>query len=123
LRQITRHKQLIAALVAIAVVVASVIALNSWQRPGGGGGNIITSLTVQCRLDPARVPSPPPGAANYLHTCGSEIYDAHGRPVRITGVSWFGFETANKAPDGLWARNWQTILDQLAALGYNTIRL
>ena len=26
-------------------------------------------------------------------------------------------------PDGLWARNWQTILAQHAARGYNTLRL
>lgn len=123
LHRTTRLQQIIAALVALVVVVASVFGLNSWQNPSGGGGNIISNLTVQCRADPAHVPPPPPRASNYLHTCGSQIYDAHGRPVRVTGVSWFGFETANNAPDGLWARNWQTILDQLAALGYNVIRL
>jgi endoglucanase len=78
---------------------------------------------AQCRRDPATIPAPPPAAANYLHTCGSQLYDAHGQLVQITGVSWFGFETSNMAPDGLWARNWQTILDQLAALHYNLIRL
>lgn len=121
--RITRRQQIIAMLVALLVVVSSLIALNSWQGGGKGGGKITANLAAQCQRDPARIPTPTPGGSNYLHTCGAEIYDAHGQPVRITGVSWFGFETANKAPDGLWARNWQTILDQLAALGYNTIRL
>jgi endoglucanase len=66
---------------------------------------------------------PTSGASDFLHTCSSRIYDDHGNQFHVVGVSWFGLETGNKAPDGLWARNWQTILDQLAQLGYNTIRL
>ena len=118
-----RRQRTIAAVVAVALVLSAVLAIMTWQNGGESGGNVVTRLTNQCQTDPAHVPPPPPAEANYLHTCGSQIYDAHGRLVRITGVSWFGFETSNKAPDGLWARNWQTILDQLAALGYNTIRL
>lgn len=122
-----RFQRIIAVVVAIAVVAAIVLTLNPWQgaSPGGGPSQVVSLPTppAQCRLDPAHIPPPPPNGANYLHTCGSQIYDAQGRPVRITGVSWFGMETVNKAPDGLWARNWQTILDQLKALGFNLIRL
>lgn len=79
----------------------------------------------ECILDSAAQPPPgPEGApANYLHTCGARLYDSRGRQVQITGVNWFGLETGTYAPHGLWSRNWQTILDQIAALGYNTIRL
>ncbi|MBI2942299.1 MAG: cellulase family glycosylhydrolase [Chloroflexi bacterium] len=83
-------------------------------------------LPGDCRRDPAQVPPPPSPdgrTANDLHTCGSRIYDASGQEVLLTGVNWFGLETGTYAPHGLWARNWRTVLDQIAGLGYNTIRL
>src|SRR5262249_36740554 len=43
--------------------------------------------------------------------------------VQITGVSWFGMETGTFAPHGLWTRSWKAMLDQIADLGFNTIRL
>jgi endoglucanase len=52
-----------------------------------------------------------------------QLVDATGRQVRFTGVNWFGFETQTFAPHGLWARNWQSMLDQMAGAGFNTIRL
>jgi endoglucanase len=58
----------------------------------------------------------------YWHTSGNQIVDTAGNPVRITGVNWFGFET-NFAPHGLWARNYQDMMDQIKSLGFNTIRL
>lgn len=115
------RRRAVATLLAALIALIVLVALTSW--PFGGGEIPVATPSATCFRDPAPVPPPPTTAAHYLHTCGNQIYDAQGRPVRITGVSWFGFETANKAPDGLWARNWQTILDQLAALGYNTIRL
>jgi endoglucanase len=54
---------------------------------------------------------------------GSKLVDANGLEVRITGVNWFGFETSNFAPHGLWARALGDMLDQVAGLGFNTIRL
>jgi aryl-phospho-beta-D-glucosidase BglC (GH1 family) len=60
---------------------------------------------------------------NYLHTSGSQILDAANRPVRLTGVNWFGLETANFAPHGLWTRSMASMLDQIKGLGYNTIRV
>ncbi len=92
-----------------------------------GGIPPSTPLGTSCVRDPADLPPPPAGPdgrpANYLHTCGSRIYDSHGREVRITGVNWSGMETSDYVPGGLGNRNWQEILDQVAALGYNTIRI
>lgn len=62
-------------------------------------------------------------ASNYLHTSGSQILDASNTVVDFSGLNWFGFETSNAAPHGLWARNWQDLLDQIKSLGYNVIRL
>lgn len=61
--------------------------------------------------------------AGYWHTSGRQILDAAGQPVRIAGVNWFGFETANHVVHGLWARDYKSMIDQMKSLGYNTIRM
>lgn len=61
--------------------------------------------------------------AGYWHTSGRQILDAAGQPVRIAGINWFGFETGNHVVHGLWARDYKSMLDQMASLGYNTLRL
>src|SRR6185436_19622524 len=43
--------------------------------------------------------------------------------VRLTGVNWSGMETNRYAPIGLEARNVDDMLDQIAATGFNTLRL
>jgi endoglucanase len=59
----------------------------------------------------------------YLQAQGGRILDANGNLVIVSGISWFGMETENYAPHGLWARSLDSFLDQIAALGFNTIRL
>lgn len=60
---------------------------------------------------------------NYLHTEGNQLVDSNGNQVILTGINWFGLETENYAPHGLWARSLDSILDQIVELGFNTIRL
>ena len=77
---------------------------------------------------PTNVPPPPTSGPNTavkipLRAVGGKVVDANGHEVRFTGVTWFGFETKAYAPHGLWARNWQDMLDQIKAAGFNTIRL
>ncbi len=60
---------------------------------------------------------------NYLHTSGSTILDSNNNVVRLTGVSWFGFETSTFCPQGLWARTMDSTLDQMKSLGFNVIRV
>jgi endoglucanase len=67
---------------------------------------------------PARAQSP-----NYLHTEGYRLVDANGNQVILTGLNWFGLETESYAPHGLWARNLESMMDQIVELGFNTIRL
>jgi endoglucanase len=59
----------------------------------------------------------------YWHTNGRQILDSQNQPVRIAGINWFGLETPNYSPHGLWARNYKDMLDQVKSLGYNTLRL
>src|SRR5450631_1422704 len=61
--------------------------------------------------------------AGYWHTSGNQILDSNNQPVRIAGINWFGFETANYVVHGLWTRNYQDVLTQIKGLGYNLIRL
>jgi endoglucanase len=73
-------------------------------------------------------PTAPQSTANaagtgYWHTSGNKILDANNQQVHITGINWFGFETANYSPHGLWSRDYKDVLNQIKALGYNTIRL
>jgi endoglucanase len=66
---------------------------------------------------------PGPGAPGYLHTSGGQILDSNNNVVRLTGLSWFGFETSNFVPHGLWQRSMSSMLDQIKSLGYNVIRV
>lgn len=58
-----------------------------------------------------------------LSTSGSRVVDANGNEVVLQGVNWFGFETANHAPHGLWTRDYKDMLSQIKSLGFNVIRL
>lgn len=119
-----------AGLVALVVRVRQPLA----GAPGSPAASVVehvaASLPVPlptpdplaaCQHDPANAPPPPRGTT--FHTCGGRILTADGRPAQITGVSWFGMETGTYAPHGLWTRNWQAMLDQIAGLGFNTVRL
>ena len=62
-------------------------------------------------------------SVSFLRSFHSELLDASGREVHLTGINWFGFETGTFVPHGLWARNWQDMLKQIAQTGFNSIRL
>ena len=66
----------------------------------------------------------------YFFTKGNQIevsstVGGPGTPVRIDAVNWTGFQKTDESPDGLWggARTYTSMLDQIKALGFNTIRL
>ncbi len=58
-----------------------------------------------------------------LHTSGNQIVSAAGHYVRLAGINWFGLETPGFAPQGLWAQDYKSMMDQMLALGFNVIRL
>jgi chitinase len=62
-------------------------------------------------------------AAGYLHTSGNQIVDSQGKPVQLSSVNWFGAESTNLVPHGLWTRNYKDMIDQMSDQGFNTIRL
>jgi endoglucanase len=86
---------------------------------------IVTLLSIVLIAQILGISTTPARAAGagYWHTSGSKILDSNNQQVRIAGINWFGFETSNYAPHGLWARDYKSMLDQIKSLGYNTIRL
>ena len=82
--------------------------------------SLLTMMIAPALLVPSTARA---AGAGYWHTSGSRILDSNNQPVRIAGINWFGFETANYAPHGLWSRGYKDMLDQIKTLGYNTIRL
>ena len=66
--------------------------------------------------------TPPP--TGWLHTSGGKILDSNNAPYTIKAASWFGMETPDCMPHGLWGT--LTIDEALAnikSMGFNTVRL
>jgi len=61
--------------------------------------------------------------AGWLHTEGNRIVDDQNRPVQWNGINWFGFETSNYAPHGLWQASMDSFLDLMARNGFNLLRV
>jgi endoglucanase len=62
-------------------------------------------------------------ATGSLHGEGNLLKNEAGAIVRLTGVNWFGMETSNMCPHGLWARDWKGMLMQVKGMGFNCLRL
>lgn len=56
-------------------------------------------------------------------TSGAQIIDSGGNPVRIASIGWTGTNARHAAPEGLDQVNYQTLLNQVKAIGFNCIRL
>jgi endoglucanase len=76
-------------------------------------------------LAPA-APAAPASAASlpgWLHTSGASVKTASGSTYVIKAAAWFGMETSNCAPHGLWSISLDSGLARIASMGFNTIRL
>jgi endoglucanase len=97
---------------ALAGVLAlSVLAVSAHAAAPGS----MAALTVA-----AITPAP----TGWLHTSGGTILDSNNAPYTIKAASWFGMETPDCMPHGLWGT--LTIDDALAnikSMGFNTVRL
>ncbi|WP_253907890.1 glycoside hydrolase family 5 protein [Arthrobacter sp. H20] len=61
--------------------------------------------------------------SGWLHTDGGVIRDAANNPYIIKSISWFGLETPECVPHGLWTINLEEGIQQIKDMGFNTIRL
>jgi endoglucanase len=99
-----RARRLIAAAAALITAsgIMSVVALSAGPASAATGGT----------------------GTGFLSAKGSQLVDANGNNVRLTGLNWFGMETDNKTFHGLWSdQTWKSQLDHMASLGFNTIRV
>jgi len=106
------------------MIVSSVQRKNSWRQkiPSILVASAIIVIAT-CSIGQMRTQIANAAGVGYWHTSGNQILDSNNQPVRIAGINWFGFETANYVAHGLWTRNYQDMLNQIKSLGYNTIRL
>ena len=110
---------------------------NTWPNSPGGSHKgakkmprfltllfaLFLATATACTSAPAPAATPNPIPPGYLKTYGNKIRDMQNHNIRILGVNWFGMETATMSPHGLWARNYQSMISQIASMGFNTIRL
>jgi endoglucanase len=100
-------------------ILACAVALGS-AVVGGSPASASASHSVAAHLSVRRAAA---AGSGYWHTSGNQILDSANNPVRISGINWYGFETSSEAPNGLWSQDYKAIIDDIAHLGYNTIRL
>jgi endoglucanase len=58
-----------------------------------------------------------------LHTSGRQILDSKNQAVRLRSVNWFGFDQKEFVAGGLDHAPLAAIIEQLHALGLNSVRL
>jgi endoglucanase len=77
-------------------------------------------IALLCSSFPASAQGPltPP-----LHTSGYRILDSKNRVVRLTAVNWYGFDQKEFVPGGLDHAPLEKIVEQIHALGVNSVRL
>ena len=59
---------------------------------------------------------------DWLHCEGSRIYDMNGNQVWLTGANWFGLNCTENIPHGLYARDVDDFVQDIANHGINIIR-
>jgi endoglucanase len=57
------------------------------------------------------------------YTVSGQTVSHNGQPIVLHGVNWYGFDTNDHVPHGLWDRNWKDMIVQMKSLGFNAIRL
>ncbi|MHA7295281.1 cellulase family glycosylhydrolase [Arthrobacter sp. HLT1-21] len=74
-------------------------------------------------LSEVRAADVSPKGSGWLHTQGGTIRDAANQPYVIRAANWFGLETPDCVPHGLWTIKLDDGLKQIRSMGFNTIRL
>ncbi|MFN0143100.1 MAG: Calx-beta domain-containing protein [Mycobacterium sp.] len=99
--------------------------INVLNYTGGTVTPTPTPVTPGLSISDASASEPGSGgiAAGFLRTSGNQIIDSQGKTVQISGVNWFGMESTTQAPHGLWTRSYKEMINEMAGLGFNTIRL
>ncbi len=62
------------------------------------------------------------GNDDWLHAVGSRLYDMNGNEVWLTGANWLGMNCTENVPHGLYARDVDDMISDIANHGINIIR-
>lgn len=60
---------------------------------------------------------------DWLFVEGNKIVDASGKPVWLTGINWFGYNTGTNCFDGLWTCDLNSSIKAIADHGFNILRI
>lgn len=60
---------------------------------------------------------------DWLFVEGNQIVDREGKPVWLTGINWFGYNTGTNIFDGLWNSDLRESVEAIADHGFNLIRI
>lgn len=63
-----------------------------------------------------------PASAGTYEVAGDAITH-DGQEIQLFGVNWFGAETQDHVPHGLWSRAYPAMIQQIRDLGFNAVRL
>ncbi|MDP4092623.1 MAG: glycoside hydrolase family 5 protein [Bacillota bacterium] len=121
------NKSKIILSLTLAVISLSVAgcSANSQKIPLSSKNEASSSITgSQTQKDSSLTPEKQiTYKSGFISTEGSKMIDSNGNQVNISGINWFGFETAQLSPHGLDVGSLGGYLDKIKELGYNTIRL
>lgn len=95
-----------------AAAIAALLSLGFISPSSAGSAKIEPALVANTTTE-----------TGWLHTDGGTIKTSSNAPYVIKSISWFGLETNNCTPHGLWTINLDSGLDQIAKMGFNTVRL
>jgi endoglucanase len=114
---------LVGAVAAIVAVVAAISVVV--MRPDGDSSTAAGSAAEANSEQSGAIAAVGDVAAfaGGWSTQGSTIVDSLGTPIALRGVTWIGFDSESFVVQGLWARTWKDLVDLIAELGFNTIRL
>ncbi|MFJ6652716.1 cellulase family glycosylhydrolase [Microbacterium sp. NPDC091313] len=93
--------------------------LARWRTRAAALWGALALVAVTATAAPAAHAAP----SGWLHTSGSTIVTESGQPYVIRAVSWFGMETSNCAPHGLWTIGLDAGMAQIAGFGFTTVRV
>lgn len=65
----------------------------------------------------------PSHAAKTYTAVDGRLFDRQGHPLHVKGISWFGLETPDRTPNGLWVNDMAFYMDVMARDGFNIIRV
>lgn len=90
-----------------------------WRATYAFGVAVVLVAAVTVGALPAAGATP----TGWLHTDGSRILDSTDADHVIRATSWFGMETSNCAPHGLWQIGLDDGMATIASFGFNAVRL